>query len=484
MKNILVPIVINKGELTPHSYTEESITLNDYFKTSSIFQKYCGENSELAFNGYSAYVFDPLSLRDNNIEYLTNNNKNIILNTANNKYKFKVEITQNSCTYKLENVENAEEANELLFDTNIDELFIILDMDVPDDFVINVKGIFDLKTDFGIENISFDKTFSDNFITLNDIVTENIGSISLNKIQDYVTKYNSENNSDPDKMLYFDNKSFIPVNFSRMTTTECKYSIMDIPVFCITTEDELKLYPDFEYIPDEIVQRTFTIHMNNGTNETFKVLISEYKINPNDDIIYTRILDAIEPSLKKRVSEDVHYEYELLGISTSPDGEIINTADYKFSEDDDIYFIWNKIEVIGSNDTNSSPVDLDYIPAGKLQSINDCLFVTPKNSTVVDKIEFCNNYYYLLCKNNHIYKIDKNFNIVNDLNLSAYNKDVEKNDIFVSGNVLIIKAGKYILTDNETVKNNSSVNENTLVISNGETEQKINTKSIVKINVR
>ena len=69
------------------------------------------------------------------------------------------------------------------------------------------------------------------------------------------------------------------------------------------------------------------------------------------------------------------------------------------------------------------------------------------------------------------------------LNLSAYNKDVEKNDIFVSGNVLIIKAGKYILTDNETVKNNSSVNENTLVISNGETEQKINTKSIVKINV-
>ena len=69
--------------------------------------------------------------------------------------------------------------------------------------------------------------------------------------------------------------------------------------------------------------------MNNGTNETFKVLISEYKINPNDDIIYTRILDAIEPSLKKRVSEDVHYEYELLGISTSPDGEIINTADYK-----------------------------------------------------------------------------------------------------------------------------------------------------------
>ena len=356
-------------------------------------------------------------------------------------------------------------------------------MNVPDDFIINVNGIFDLKTDFGIENISFNKTFSDNFITLNDIVTENIGSISLDKIQDYVTKYNSENNSDPDKMLYFDNKSFIPVNFSRMATTECKYSIMDIPVFGITTEDELKLYPDFEYIPDEIVQRTFTIHMNNGTNETFKVLISEYKINPNDDIIYTRILDAIEPSLKKRVSEDVHYEYELLGISTSPDGEIINTADYKFSEDDDIYFIWNKVEVIG-DDTNSSPVDLDYIPAGKLQSINDCLFVTPKDGTVVDKIEFCNNYYYLLCKNNHIYKLDKNFNIVNDLNLSAYNKDVEKNDIFVSGNVLIIKAGKYILTDNETVKNNSSVNENTLVISNGETEQKINTKAIVKINVR
>ena len=483
MKNILVPIVINKGELTPHSYTEESITLNDYFKTSSVFQKYCGENSELVFNGYSAYVFDPLSLRDNDIEYLTNNNKNIILNTSKNKYKFKVDITESSCTFKLESVENSDESNELLFDTDIDELFVILDMNVPDDFIINVKGIFDLKTDFGIENISFDKTYSNNFITLNDIVTENIESISLNKIQDYVTKYNSENNSDPDKMLYFDNKSFIPVNFSRMTTTECKYSIMDIPVFGITTEDELKLYPDFEYIPDEIVQRTFTIHMNNGTNETFKVLISEYKINPNDDIIYTRILDAIEPSLKKRVSEDVHYEYELLGISTSPDGEIINTADYKFSEDDDIYFIWNKVEVIG-NDTNSSPVDLDYIPAGKLQSINDCLFVTPKNGTIVDKIEFCNNYYYLLCKNNHIYKLDRNFNIVNDLNLSAYNKDVEKNDIFVSGNVLIIKAGKYILTDNETVKNNSSVNENTLVISDRETEQKINTKSIVKINVR
>ena len=467
MKNILVPIVINKGELTPHSYTEESITLNDYFKTSSVFQKYCGENSELVFNGYSAYVFDPLSLRDNDIEYLTNNNKNIILNTSKNKYKFKVDITESSCTFKLESVENSDESNELLFDTDIDELFVILDMNVPDDFIINVKGIFDLKTDFGIENISFDKTYSNNFITLNDIVTENIESISLNKIQDYVTKYNSENNSDPDKMLYFDNKSFIPVNFSRMTTTECKYSIMDIPVFGITTEDELKLYPDFEYIPDEIVQRTFTIHMNNGTNETFKVLISEYKINPNDDIIYTRILDAIEPSLKKRVSEDVHYEYELLGISTSPDGEIINTADYKFSEDDDIYFIWNKVEVIG-NDTNSSPVDLDYIPAGKLQSINDCLFVTPKNGTIVDKIEFCNNYYYLLCKNNHIYKLDRNFNIVNDLNLSAYNKDVEKNDIFVSGNVLIIKAGKYILTDNETVKNNSSVNENTLVILYGE----------------
>ena len=484
MKNILVPIVINKGELTPHSYTEESITLNDYFKTSSVFQKYCGKDSELAFNGYSAYVFDPLSLHDNNIEYLTNNNKNIILNISNNKYKFKVDITESLCTYKLESVENSDESNELLFDTNVDELFIILDMNVPDDFIINVKGIFDLKTDFGIKNISFDKTFSDNFITLNDIVTENIGSISLDKIQNYVTKYNSENNTDPDKMLYFDNKSFIPVGFSRMTTTECKYSIMDIPVFGITTEDELKLYPDFEYIPDELVQRTFTIHMNNGTNETFKVSISEYKINPNDDIIYTRILDAIEPSLKKRVSEDVHYEYELLGISTSPDGDIINTADYKFSEDDDIYFIWNKVEVIGSNDTNSSPVDLDYIPAGKLQSINDCLFVTPKNGTVVDKIEFCNNYYYLLCKNNHIYKLDKNFNIVNDLNLSAYNKDVEKNDIFVSGNVLIIKAGKYILTDNETVKNNSSVNENTLVISNGETEQKINTKAIVKINVR
>ena len=483
MKNILVPIVFNKGELTPHSYTEESITLNDYFKTSGVFQKYCGENSELVFNGYSAYVFDPLSLRYNDIEYLTNNNKNIILNTSKNKYKFKVDITESSCTFKLESVENSDESNELLFDTDIDELFVILDMNVPDDFIINVKGIFDLKTDFGIENISFDKTYSNNFITLNDIVTENIESISLNKIQDYVTKYNSENNSDPDKMLYFDNKSFIPVNFSRMTTTECKYSIMDIPVFGITTEDELKLYPDFEYIPDEIVQRTFTIHMNNGTNETFKVLISEYKINPNDDIIYTRILDAIEPSLKKRVSEDVHYEYELLGISTSPDGEIINTADYKFSEDDDIYFIWNKVEVIG-NDTNSSPVDLDYIPAGKLQSINDCLFVSPKDGTVVDKIEFCNNYYYLLCKNNHIYKLDRNFNIVNDLNLSAYNKDVEKNDIFVSGNVLIIKAGKYILTDNETVKNNSSVNENTLVISNGETEQKINTKSIVKINVR
>lgn len=483
MKNILVPIVINKGELTPHSYIEESIILNDYFKTSSIFQKYCGENSELAFNGYSAYVFDPLTLRDNDIEYLTNNNKNIILNIANNKYKFKVDITESSCTYKLESVENSDETNELLFDTNVDELFVILDMNVPDDFVIEVKGIFDLKRDFGIENISFDKTFSDNFITLNDIVTENIGSISLNKIQDYVTKYNSENNTDPDKMLYFDNKSFIPINFSRMTTTECKYSIMDIPVFGITTEDGLELYPNFEYIPDELVQRTFTIHMNNGTNETFKVSISEYKINPNDDIIYTRILDAIEPSLKKRVSEDVHYEYELLGISTSPDGEIINTTDYKFSEDDDIYFIWNKVEVIG-NDTNSSPVDLDYIPAGKLQSINDCLFVTPKDGTVVDKIEFCNNYYYLLCKNNHIYKLDKNFNIVNDLNLSAYNKDVEKNDIFVSGNVLIIKAGKYILTDNETVKNNSSVNENTLVISNGETEQKINTKSIVKINVR
>lgn len=483
MKNILVPIVINKGELTPHSYTEESITLNDYFKTSGVFQKYCDKNSELAFNGYSAYVFDPLSLRDKDIEYLTNNNKNIILNTSKNKYKFKVDITESSCTYKLESVENSDETNELLFDTNVDELFVVLDMNVPDDFIINVKGIFDLKTDFGIENISFDKTYSNNFITLNDIVTENIESISLNKIRDYVTKYNSENNSDPDKMLYFDNKSFIPVNFSRMTTTECKYSIMDIPVFGITTEDELKLYPDFEYIPDEIVQRTFTIHMNNGTNETFKVLISEYKINPNDDIIYTRILDAIEPSLKKRVSEDVHYEYELLGISTSPDGDIINTADYKFSEDDDIYFIWNKVEVI-ENDTNSSPVDLDYIPAGKLQSINDCLFVTPKDGTVVDKIEFCNNYYYLLCKNNHIYKLDRNFNIVNDLNLSAYNKDVEKNDIFVSGNVLIIEAGKYILTDNETVKNNSSVNENTLVISDGETEQKINTKAIVKINVR
>lgn len=483
MKNILVPIVINKGELTPHSYTEESITLNDYFKTSCIFQKYCGENSELAFNGYSAYVFDPLDLHDKTIEYLTSTNKNIILNISNNKYKFKVDITESSCTYKLESVENSDETNELLFDTNVDELFVILDMNVPDDFIINVKGIFDLKRDFGIEDISFDKTFSDNFITLNDIVTENIGSISLNKIQDYVTKYNSENNTDPDKMLYFDNKSFIPINFSRMTTTECKYSIMDIPVFGITTEDWLELYPNFEYIQDELVQRTFTIHMNNGTNETFKVSISEYKINPNDDIIYTTILDSIEPSLKKRVSEDVHYEYELLGISTSPDGEIINTADYKFSEDDDIYFIWNKVEVIG-DDTNSSPIDLDYIPAGKLQSINDCLFVTPKDGTVVDKIEFCNNFYYLLCKNNHIYKLDKNFNIVNDLNLSAYNKDVEKNDIFVSGNVLIIKAGKYILTDNETVKNNSSVNENTLVISDGETEQKINTKSIVKINVR
>lgn len=223
-----------------------------------------------------------------------------------------------------------------------------------------------------------------------------------------------------------------------------------------------------------------TAHKNNGSDTTEVVNFTDDHNTDIDDITYIKIIDALSTNIKTR-SADSSYTYELKGISTSQNGDIINLTSHKFTEDTDIYLIWDKTEILPVSNT------VDYIKAGKLKIINDILFVLPEDSEIVQKIAYCNNFYYILCKNNKIYKLvitETSSVIVNILDLSGYNTVVENNDIVSTDTVLIIKAGDYILTDKETVKNNFGINDSTLSVTVDSTTSKLNTKTVVKINVK
>ena len=228
-----------------------------------------------------------------------------------------------------------------------------------------------------------------------------------------------------------------------------------------------------------------TVKKNDGTEDEEKISFMDFEHTGDDDVDYIKIEDKLSGSMKNRAS-DRNYIYHYYGLSETQDGPIINTTEKKFTESTTLYIIWNKEPIIYIE--KDSDVDPDsYVKHGNLQFIEGVLFVQPDESEIVKKMVYCNGFYYLLCMNNRIYKLlinDTNRIVTKIFDLSGYNTDINETDIFACDNVLIIKTGKYILTDKETIKSNFGIDDSSLLLKINDTIKKLNTKTIAKIDVK
>ena len=246
-----------------------------------------------------------------------------------------------------------------------------------------------------------------------------------------------------------------------------------LTLYCIWNEYD-RTYSDIDLL----------VHKNDGSAEYEKISFRELDDTDIDDVDYIMVQDRLSESLKTRNHDDI-YLYHFAGISESPNGEVINSTEYKFKESKNLYIIWEKEKLI-PEDPDETPDNKDeFVKAGDLKLIEDTLFIIPEDIGNIKKIEYCNDYYYVLCDNNKVYKIsvqDDIAKIENILDLSGYNADSSDTDIIACENVLIIKAGDYILTDKETIKSNFGISESPLSFKIDDTIKTLNTKTIAIIN--
>ena len=246
-----------------------------------------------------------------------------------------------------------------------------------------------------------------------------------------------------------------------------------LTLYCIWNEHD-RTYTDIDLL----------VHKNDGSAEYEKISFRELDDTDIDDVDYIMVQDRLSESLKTRNHDDI-YLYHFAGISESPNGEVINSTEYKFKESKNLYIIWEKEKLI-PEDPDETPDNKDeFVKAGDLKLIEDTLFIIPEDIGNIEKIEYCNDYYYVLCDNNKVYKISVQDNVAkidNILDLSGYNADPSDTDIIACENVLIIKAGDYILTDKETIKSNFGISESSLSFKIDDTIKTLNTKTIAIIN--
>jgi hypothetical protein len=270
----------------------------------------------------------------------------------------------------------------------------------------------------------------------------------------------------------------------------------------------------------ESTELSFTVHKNDGSSDTEVVNFTDYSDTEEDDVTYIDIEDKLSDSFKTR-ADDSEYSYSYAGLMKSVDGDIINTTEEKFKESMDLYIKWNRYEDNTSSNENTEETteekfkesmdlyikwnryedntssnenteettenEVSNLGSGNISIIEDVLYILPNNSNASIKNHiYANGYHYLLCDNNRVYKVylDDSGNsgvILQVFDLSEYLKDGDTVEILGINNVLIIRAGKYLLTDNETVKSNFDIDDTNLSISVDNTSVKLNTKTIVNI---
>jgi len=239
----------------------------------------------------------------------------------------------------------------------------------------------------------------------------------------------------------------------------------------------------------ESTELSFTVHKNDGSSDTEVVNFTDYTDTEEDDVTYIDIEDKLSDTFKTR-ADDSEYSYRYAGLMKSVDGDIINTTEEKFKESMDLYIKWNRYEDNTSSNENTEETTENKVTnlgSGNISIIEDVLYILPNNSNASIKNHiYANGYHYLLCDNNRVYKVylDESGNsgvILQVFDLSEYLKDGDTVEILGINNVLIIRAGKYLLTDNETVKSNFDIDDTNLSISVDNTSVKLNTKTIVNI---
>lgn len=227
-----------------------------------------------------------------------------------------------------------------------------------------------------------------------------------------------------------------------------------------------------------------TVHKNDGSGDTETLTFDDFQDVEGDEVDYIMILDGLSENFKLR-SNDTDYIYIFTGLSKTSDGKVVNTTDVKFTESCDLYLIWDKEKIIPITPPSESDKE-ELLKSGELSVIKDMIFVQPKNAEVIKKMVYCNNFYYILCDNNRVYKLvinNTNRVVVKIFDLSAYDNTGD-NDIFACDNALVMRCGKYLITDNETIKANFGIDDSSLLLKIDETIQKLNTKTIVKIDVK
>jgi len=239
----------------------------------------------------------------------------------------------------------------------------------------------------------------------------------------------------------------------------------------------------------ESTELTFTVHKNDGSSDTEVVNFTDYTDTEEDDVTYIDIEDKLSDTFKTR-ADDSEYSYKYAGLMKSVDGDIINTTEEKFKKSMDLYIKWNRYEDNTSSNENTEETTENKVTnlgSGNISIIEDVLYILPNNSNASIKNHiYANGYHYLLCDNNRVYKVylDESGNsgvILQVFDLSEYLKDGDTVEILGINNVLIMRAGKYLLTDNETVKSNFDIDDTNLSISVDNTSVKLNTKTIVNI---
>ena len=239
----------------------------------------------------------------------------------------------------------------------------------------------------------------------------------------------------------------------------------------------------------ESTELTFIVHKNDGSNNTEVVNFTDYSDTEEDDVTYIDIEDKLSDTFKTR-ADDSEYSYSYAGLMKSVDGDIINTTEEKFKESTDLYIKWNRYEDDTSSNENTEETtenEVSNLGSGNISIIEDVLYILPNNSNASIKNHiYANGYHYLLCDNNRVYKVylDDSGNsgvILQVFDLSEYLKDGNTVEILGINNVLIMRAGKYLLTDNETVKSNFDIDDTNLSITIDNTNIKLNTKTIVNI---
>jgi len=239
----------------------------------------------------------------------------------------------------------------------------------------------------------------------------------------------------------------------------------------------------------ESTELSFTVHKNDGSSDTEVVNFTDYSDTEEDDVTYIDIEDKLSDTFKTR-ADDSEYSYSYAGLMKSVDGDIINTTEEKFKKSMDLYIKWNRYEDNTSSNENTEETTENKVTnlgSGNISIIEDVLYILPNNSNASIKNHiYANGYHYLLCDNNRVYKVylDESGNsgvILQVFDLSEYLKDGDTVEILGINNVLIMRAGKYLLTDNETVKSNFDIDDTNLSISVDNTSVKLNTKTIVNI---